>query len=368
MSTTPKDRARLDGLRIWVDIENPPQVRYLVPLAQSFTERGADVYVTARDYGITFDLLREQGVGFVPVGQHFGAAKSSKIAGTLRRVWDLRRLLARHGRPDLVLSASRSASIAAWSLRFPSFVHCDYEHADFSAFRFTRSFLLHPDVIADALFQARGLSARRLLSYRGIKEDITFAHLDLEGIEPYPLPEGPGPDVSRLLFRPPAEESHYHRSESSALGHSALRRFAAAEDIQVILSPRYEWQADALQEFDWIVPPFVLREAAPFVALLKAVNVVASGGGTMTREAAYLGVPAVSLFRGTEGHVDRYLESLGRLAIVRSNADLEKLDFRRLAPSPPLYSNPDAADDVVDAIVRTIGRSSGGAGRGEAAS
>jgi predicted glycosyltransferase len=367
MSPPSNDVSRLDGVRVWVDIENPPQVRYLVPLVQTFIARGADVYVTARDYGITFELLQEQGVEYVSVGRHFGAAKSSKIAGTLRRVRDLRRLLARNGRPDLVLSASRSASLAAWSLRLPSFAHCDYEHADFSAFRFARSYLLHPAVIADEVFEARGLSRSRLLSYRGIKEDITFAHIDLESIEPYPLPELPGPDVSRLLYRPPAEESHYHRPESSALGHSALRRLAGVEDVQVILSPRYDWQADILKEFDWKVPPFVLREAAPFVALLKSVNVVASGGGTMTREAAYLGIPAVSLFRGHEGLVDRYLESLGRLVIVRSDADLEKLDFRRLAPLPPLYTNRKAADDVVDAILKTIGRPSGGATGADAA-
>ena len=356
MTTAPRDPARLDGLRVWVDIENPPQVRYLLPLVETFTQREADVFVTARDYGITFELLREQDVDFVSVGRHFGAAKSSKVAGTLRRVWDLRRLLNRRGRPHLVVSASRSASLAARSLRIPSFVHCDYEHADFSAFRFAHSYLIHPAVIADELFEARGLSASRLLSYSGIKEDITFAHIDLEGIEPYPLPAPPDPNVTRLLFRPPAEESHYHRAESSALGHSALRRLADADDVQVILSPRYDWQADALDEFEWNVPPFVLREAAPFVALLKSVDVVASGGGTMTREAAYLGVPAVSLFRGEEGLVDRYLESLGRLAIVRSEADLEKVDFKGLAPSPPLYTNRRAADEVVDVIVGTVRR------------
>jgi predicted glycosyltransferase len=76
----------------------------------------------------------------------------------------------------------------------------------------------------------------------------------------------------------------------------------------------------------------------------------------MTREAAYLGVPAVSLFRGEEGLVDRYLESLGRLAIVRSEADVENVDFRGLSPLPPLYTNRGAANEVVDVIVETVRR------------
>ena len=52
-------------------------------------------------------------------------------------------------------------------------------------------------------------------------------------------------------------------------------------------------------------------KAVPFVPLLKAVDLVICSGGTMLREAAYLGVPAYSIFKSRIGGVDRYLASIG---------------------------------------------------------
>jgi len=76
----------------------------------------------------------------------------------------------------------------------------------------------------------------------------------------------------------------------------------------------------------------------------------------MTREAAYLGVPAVSIFRGLAGAVDAYLEKDGRLVIARSSDDLGSVDLRALRRQEPLRANPRAADDVVDAVTELAGR------------
>ena len=51
-------------MRIWIDVENPPQVQYLTPLADAFRQAGADVVLTARDYGSTYALLEGRGVPF----------------------------------------------------------------------------------------------------------------------------------------------------------------------------------------------------------------------------------------------------------------------------------------------------------------
>ena len=49
---------------------------------------------------------------------------------------------------------------------------------------------------------------------------------------------------------------------------------------------------------------------------------VISGGGTMNREAAALGVPVYSIFRGKTGAVDRYLSDNGRLIMLQSVDDV----------------------------------------------
>ena len=43
----------------------------------------------------------------------------------------------------------------------------------------------------------------------------------------------------------------------------------------------------------------------------------------MNREAAALGVPVFSIFKGTIGAVDRHLSAEGRLVLVESPADVE---------------------------------------------
>jgi uncharacterized protein len=337
--------------RVWIDIENPPQVQYLVPLVHAFHERGCDVDVTARDYGITLDLLRERGVDFVTLGTHYGASKRAKVAGTARRIRDLRLLFPRGRRPRFVVSASRSASLAARSLGIASFALCDYEFVNLFAFRLAGSYVVHPDVIPVAAFCARGVAPARLVPYRGIKEDITFARVDVAAAPEQPIPELEGATRPRVLFRPPAEESHYHRAESSALGRLALESFASDARVTVVFSPRYPWQVDVVDGLEWRNTPVVLRDAIPFLQLLRGVDVVVSGGGTMTREAAYLGIPAVSLFQGHAGGVDQFLQRAGRLTMISSAEDLERLDLAALRRFEPLRENPNAASDVVDAVL-----------------
>ena len=75
----------------------------------------------------------------------------------------------------------------------------------------------------------------------------------------------------------------------------------------------------------------------PFVSLLSAVDAVMSSGGTMLREAAYLGIPAYSIFRSELGAVDRHLQAAGRLHFVERAADLDSIVFapaRRCSPRP----------------------------------
>jgi predicted glycosyltransferase len=339
----------------WVDIENPPQAQYLVPLASALERRGAEVFITARDYGATYELLRAAGVDFEPVGRHFGASRWAKGTGTLRRVRDLRRVLHGRPRPHAVLSVSRSASLAARTLGIPSFALCDYEYVEMTVFRRVGTYVIHPDVIPAGAFRARGVAADRLIAFHGIKEDVTFAGIDVASFPAYTLPEFRQPHELRVLFRPPAEESHYHRQESSDLGQETLRRLASDEGVRVVFSPRYDWQVGGLESLSWAVTPVVLRDPVPFVPLLKAVDVVISGGGTMTREAAYLGVPAASVFRGAAGAVDRYLEAQGRLTFIRSADDLDALDLRALPRVGPMLTNPRAPDDIVDAMFRVVG-------------
>jgi predicted glycosyltransferase len=93
------------------------------------------------------------------------------------------------------------------------------------------------------------------------------------------------------------------------------------------LLPRSDRQAKELRE-TWAEPIANKKVVIP-QRVLDGLNViwfsdlVISGGGTMNREAAALGIPVYSVFRGRIGAVDRYLADNGRLVLLESVADVQ---------------------------------------------
>lgn len=332
----------------------------MLPCKARFEQAGADVFVTARDDGATFRLLESEHVDFEAVGRQPGRARTRKVAGLVRRARALAGLVGDR-RADVVLSASRPASLAARYLRMPAFFIGDYEFTNVTVQRVTRTYLLFPDVIDPETFRSRGMKRDRLIPFRGIKEDLSFSGIALDDYAPHRFADGAG-EVSLALFRPPAELSHYHRDESTAFAAEALDYLAAQESVQVVFAPRYEYQTLALHGRTWHRPPVVLREPVHFVSLLKGVDLVVSSGGTMLREAAYLGIPAYSIFQSRIGAVDRYLESIGRLRFIMSSADLGSIDLGTSRRKPVLNANPDLPDELLAEITSRVPRARGARG------
>jgi uncharacterized protein len=355
-------------MKVWIDIDNPPQVRCMLPLARRFEEAGHDVLLTARAYGDTFGILRSEGAAFEAVGSSFGKGIPRKVYGLVKRTRQLVTVLDRQpARPDLVVTGSRSATLAARRLGIPSFVIIDYEYVNLFAYRLSGSHIVHPSVIDSGVLGSQGIPRNRLMPFDGLKEDIAFADVDLLAVMPHSF-DGAGESSPRVLFRPPAEESHYYRSESREFAITLLR-FLAAKRARVVFSPRYGRQVEYLDEIaEWHEEPIVLHDPVPFVALLKGVDAVVSAGGTMLREAAYLGVPAYSIFRGKIGAVDRYLVSIDRLSLLESPADFSGMRLERERSLPPLRNKSTIADAVMQMIIaaRTVTRRRGWAGRFEA--
>lgn len=340
-------------MHAWIDIENPPQVRYLLPCKSLLERRGDEVVVTAREDGSTFDLLESERVAFEPIGRQAGRSKHAKVVGVLGRALALSRFIASVGRPAFLLSASRPAALAAWRRRVPSFYIGDYEFSDVTIQRLTGTYLLFPDVIDPAVFRRRGITSDRLIPFRGLKEDISFSGIALETFQPHPLGDPDDPAV-KVLVRPPGEKSHYHSEQSTDLAAELLGFLAGRESVDVVFSPRYEHQTHMLDQFAWRRPPVVLREPVHFVSLLKGVDLVVSAGGTMIREAAYLGVPAYSIFRSQVGAVDRYLESLGRIRVIASRDDFATIELERKKRLPTLATNPALCEELIDEIMERI--------------
>jgi hypothetical protein len=90
--------------------------------------------------------------------------------------------------------------------------------------------------------------------------------------------------------------------------------------------------------------------------LLWFSDLAISGGGTMNREAAALGVPVYSIFRGTTGAVDRHLSETGRLVLIEKLEDIgSKICLRRWdRPKTPVRSQTNTLSVIVENVISII--------------
>lgn len=341
--------------RVWIDVDNPPQAQYLTPLAASLRAAGASVSITARDHAPTLRILEQRGEAAEAVSGAFGRGLLAKATGTLARTARLVHRQRRE-RPDVVLTTSRSGVLAARALGRPCFTVLDYEGVELRSFRLSGTTILHPAVVEAERFVARGFPAGRLRAFDGLKEDITFAGLDPAQTAPAVLPAPRRTDLPAVLVRPPSESSHYRVDASLRLIGAMLDRLADRDGVQVVLSPREPAQTALVADRRWRVEPVVLAEPVPFVPLLRAVDWVVTGGGTMLREAAWMGVPGVTVFQGEQPAVDRWLESIGAVRRVTDESQLDAIPWTAADDVPAIPRNPGVVDELTTTILNAARR------------
>jgi predicted glycosyltransferase len=91
------------------------------------------------------------------------------------------------------------------------------------------------------------------------------------------------------------------------------------------------------------------RTALDGANLIAAADLVVSAGGTMNREAAALGVPAVSIYAGKWAAIDQELVEEGRLRSIGSVEEIESLVVEKKK-----RANPRDARSVRAEVVRLI--------------
>lgn len=313
-------------MRVWVDISNSPQVLFFRPLIALLRARGHDVEVTTRDFAQTVELLELHGIPHEVVGPPHGGSgawsKARTMGGRLRAL----RSWARSRAVDLVLShASHEPQLVARSLGIPSAYAFDYEFAQAQhslGCRAARRVVV-PDAIPQSRLDRLGAPTRKVRRYPGIKEEYY-----LSGFEPdQAVLDGLDVDRGRVLavVRSPADVALYHRHEDSVFA-ATLRRIGSATEAQAVVLPRTPEQRQEVQALalpSVRVPP----HAVDALSLVALSDLVVSGGGTMSREAIALGVPAYTTFSERLGAVDERLAAEGKL-VVLSSPDAVRLEKR----------------------------------------
>jgi uncharacterized protein len=344
----PAIRAANGRPKIWIDLDNTPHVPFFEPIIEELRARGYPLLVTARDAFQVCDLADKKRLPYVKVGRHHGKHRLLKAAGLVYRGIQLSPTVLRE-RPQLAVShGARSQLLLSNCLRIPSVLIEDYEYSIFPPMM-RPTWVMAPAVIPNEALRGKNGHVRK---YTGIKEDVYAWKL-----EPDPgIRQELGIADAVVTVRPPATEAHYHNPESEELFSAFMDRAAQTPQVRVVLLPRNQKQARFIQEHwpAWFKDgkTVIPGSAVDGLNLIWHSDLVVSGGGTMNREAAALGVPVYSIFRGTIGAVDRQLCAEGRLVLLETAQEVrEKISLvKRPRKTIAEVTSKRTVHEVVDTI------------------
>jgi predicted glycosyltransferase len=249
----------------------------------------------------------------IVVGQASPAGRGSKALEIARRANALRRL-ARRERPDVAFSHGSYAQIvAARAARVPVVTMMDFEHqpANHLSFRLARRVIV-PELFPEAALRRFGATGRKVLRYRGFKEDLYLGGFEPDSrvLDELEL----DPEHVIVVFRPPPEGALYHPMVNRRF-EDVLRSALSHDEVQIVLLPRTREQAERYRSRSSRIR--VPEHAVDARSLLALADLAIGSGGTMNRESALLGTPTYTVFAGTLAAVDAELIRRGRLGDLR---------------------------------------------------
>ncbi|MCK4806009.1 MAG: DUF354 domain-containing protein [Candidatus Aegiribacteria sp.] len=333
-------------MRIWFDVDNAPHVLVIKPIAEELTQRGHTVIFTARDRSSTCELLDLYNLDYIKVGGLYRNSTFGKVTGTIRRAFALRKAMKKWHADVSFGHGSRALPLTSAMLKVPSITMYDYEWVNPSLFNRFCSMILLPDVITLERCREAGIDSDKVSFFPGFKENLY-----LNNVEPDPsiaAELGLKDDKIKVLLRPPATTAHYHNPEAEEILDALLAKLLNNPEVQLIWIPRTPDQNElvgGIHKAEVIIP----EKVYPGPQLILTCDVVIGGGGTMTREAAVLGVPSFTFFMGRLGAVDSALHNSNKLQILRNKEEVAIFDSHKTKLS--VYS---AGYRTISAIVDYI--------------
>lgn len=307
---------------IWFDITNVPHVNFFLPFIRHF-EGSYDYIFSLRDFAETKGLFEKKiGAPYLECGLHKGGNKFKKLEGLVQRT---RQLSTQIGDFDVAVGVGNTSTGVIAKKRHKLSVSFDdndksanWLYAPFSDLAF------FPDCIPEQVLRKQLFKKSALYRYHGYKEDIYLADFQ--------------PDAS-FLDELPFDRYVIVRAENLKAGYVSGTQSIVPEllsrlhenGVNVLFLPRYESDRQYAADYDNV---FIPAGAVNGLDACYYADAILTGAGTMAREAACLGVPAVSFYAGTELlTVDQTMVQQGKMFFSRDvNAIMDYLNRAQKQP------------------------------------
>jgi predicted glycosyltransferase len=331
-------------MRIWIDLGNSPHVNFFAAMIKDL-QKQHEVLLTTRPFANTIDLLELHRFKYHVIGRHYGANKVKKLLGFSLRFWQLYRFLRKQHVEAAISHSCFYSPIIARLLGIRSIYLNDNEHAAGNRIAFPwATKIMVPEFLSLDKVRRQWGSPDKTVQYPGVKEGVYLWRL-----RSFPA-EGPSNQRSgavEIFIRPEPWAAQYYRGATNFMDSLII---GLKDRYKIVVLPRGEQQAVHYRQekFAGIVIP---DGALSLEAILTRCMLFIGAGGTMTREAAVLGIPTVSVYQDQLLDVDRYLIAQERMIheknLTAAMVDELVRDMRNVPPSSDLLKKGQTAYELI---------------------
>jgi len=307
-------------LKIWFDILTPKQLLFFEPMIKKLRKNN-QILCTSRDYYEVVELAKIRNVKIVLVGKHGGSNRSGKLKASLERTLYLSQIVEKFA-PDLTISfCSPEAARISFGAGIKHIAFSDSPHAE-AVMRLSVPFvqkLLIPWIIPKKEFVRYGITEKDIIQYRSIDAALIVKQKSKN----YSKNDFHLKDKKTILVRMEESQAAYiktRKNTSTNIINEIAKEFS---NCNIVVLGRYLPHINQLKkEFGNKI--IVMDKVVDGKALLRFTDVFIGSGGTMTAEAALMGIPTIS-YDAVPNHIEKYLVRIGLVKIEKNPKTILKL-------------------------------------------
>lgn len=336
-------------MKIWIDLTNSPHVNFFARLIEELKSEH-ELILTCRPLANTIELLDMFSIEYTVVGKHYGKRRFRKFFGFFIRVAQLFRFL-RQRKPDVAISHSSFYSpLVSRLLGVRSIYLNDNEHAAGNkvSFLFADTIMV-PEFLNLEKVRAQWARPDKIISYPGVKEGV---YLWYQGIVKKESADADGGRTRKIIYiRPEPWAAQYYQGDSNFIDALLVD---LQGDFEIILLPRDEVQKKHYQS-ERFSAVHIPDKPLGLQQIMQNCDLFIGAGGTMTREAAVLGIPTISIYQDKLLDVDRFLVKSGYMRHIPDLTAGQVRDcLRQVEANPPSHELLEKGRAAYDLIKRTL--------------
>ncbi|MBI3842331.1 MAG: DUF354 domain-containing protein [Thaumarchaeota archaeon] len=314
-------------MKIWFDILTPKQLLFFEPMIRKLRKNN-QVLCTSRNYREVVNLAKIRGINLSILGKHGGPNKTDKLKASLSRMHKLA-YIAKKFAPEITVSfCSPEAARISYGFGIKHVAFSDSPHAE-AVMRLSIPLvqkLLIPWIIPYREFQRYGIAKKDIIKYKAIDAAVIVR----ETSKKYSRDDFSLTKKKTILVRPEESQAAYiskERAKTTNIIREIIREFS---DYNIVILGRYLSQIRAFKK-EFGNKAIVMDKVVDGKSLLEFTDFFIGSGGTMTAEAALMGIPTIS-YNAVPNNIEEYLAKKGLLVKEKNSMRIAKI-IKQIAKS-----------------------------------